>query len=44
MNRWQAIIWTNADPINWRIDAELGEMRSLNMIEYDFFPCPGYVP
>ena len=23
-NRWQAIIWTNADPINWRIYATLG--------------------
>ena len=23
-NRWQAIIWTNADPIYWRIYATLG--------------------
>ena len=23
-NRWQAIIWTNADPIRWRIYAALG--------------------
>ena len=23
-NTWQAIIWTNADPINWRIYATLG--------------------
>ena len=23
LNRWQAIIWTNADPIHWRIYAEL---------------------
>ena len=23
-NRWQAIIWTNADPINWRIYATPG--------------------
>ena len=23
-NRWQAIIWTNDDPINWRIYATLG--------------------
>ena len=22
-NRWQAIIWTNTDPIHWRIDAAL---------------------
>ena len=25
-NRRQAIIWTNADPIHWRIYAALGEM------------------
>ena len=25
-NRRQAIIWTNADPIQWRIYAALGEM------------------
>ena len=25
-NRWQAIIWTNADPIYWRICGALGEM------------------
>ena len=23
LNRWQAIIWTNADPIPWRIYAAL---------------------
>ena len=23
-NRWQAIIWTNVDPIHWRIYAALG--------------------
>ena len=28
-NRWQAIIWTNADRIHWRIYAALGEMRSV---------------
>ena len=25
---WQAIIWTNADPIHWRIYAELGVKQS----------------
>ena len=24
MNRWQAIIWTNADSVHWRIYAALG--------------------
>ena len=24
LNRWQAIIWTNADPIYWHIYAALG--------------------
>ena len=24
LNRWQAIIWTNADPIHWHIYAALG--------------------
>ena len=25
-NRRQAIIWNNADPVHWRIYADLGEM------------------
>ena len=24
LNKWQAIIWTNADPIHWRIYVTLG--------------------
>ena len=30
-NRWQAIIWTNADPINWRIYATLGGDELIQM-------------
>ena len=30
-NRWQAIIWTNADPNNWRIYATLGGVELTQM-------------
>ena len=35
-NRRQAIIWTNADPIHWRIYAVLGgdELTALNLLMF----------
>ena len=42
-NRRQAIIWTNADPIHWRIYAALGvdELKKTNLISTKFYTCHG---
>ena len=32
-NRWQAIIWANADPIHWRIYAALGGDELINLTQ-----------
>ena len=39
LNRWQAIIWTNADPIHWHIHAALRGDELINRTDDD---CYGY--
>ena len=36
-NMWQAIIWTNSDPIQWRIYAALGGGGELTKIKMRYY-------
>ena len=39
LNRWQAIIWTNVDPIHWRIYAALGGDELKKNLPYCELKC-----
>ena len=39
-NRWQAIIWTNADPIHWSIYAAIGGDELTLILPMQGLECP----